>query len=74
MRRFFLERTVDVSGVSGIGVVAHGCHFVTSGKVALCWDTAVTSWSLYDSMDDALAVHGHGGATHVTWIDPEAQV
>jgi hypothetical protein len=71
MRRFVLDRVTDISGVSGTGVVAHGCHFVKSGKVAICWDTATISWSLYDSLDDAIAVHGHGGATTVVWIDPE---
>lgn len=67
-RRFQLVRRFDPSGVSGIGVVAHGVVF-GDGHVALRWLSRHPSTSLWGSLDDLLAVHGHGGSTVVAWID-----
>ena len=68
MRAFVLKRTTDASGVSGTGIVAEGVQF-SSGKVALSWRTAVTSIGVYDSIEDAQAIHGHNGQTVVVWIN-----
>jgi len=68
MRRFSLERTVDVSGVSGTGTVAVGVEF-EDGKVAIRWMGKTPSTVLWDSIDDAIAVHGHGGLSYIKWID-----
>jgi hypothetical protein len=83
MRRFYLERTVDVSGVSGTGIVAEGVVFVDgvlsaakdlpSGKVVLHWLNKIGSVGIYDSIKDAIAVHGHGGGTAFVWIDMEQE-
>jgi hypothetical protein len=67
MRRFVLFRGEDVSGCSGLGVVAEGVVF-TDSTVALRWLTSLKSTALYDSIDDVVAIHGHGGATEVRWI------
>lgn len=67
-RRFQLFRHQDVSGVSGVGVVAFGTIY-PSGLVTLCWlgeHPSVTTWG---SLTDLLAVHGHDGATEIVWID-----
>lgn len=68
MRRFYLERTVDVSGVSGTGKVVEGVQF-TDGKVAIRWMSARPSTVIWDSIEDAIDVHGHGGLTTLQWID-----
>lgn len=78
-RRFRLYRYQDVSGVSGTGVVAYGCMF-TSGKAVLAWciktekveeeASHISSLSIFDNIEDAIAVHGHHGMTRVEWIDP----
>lgn len=68
-RRFELYRYRDPSGVSGTGVVAQGCCWLT-GKVSLQWLGATPSISTWDSLREVLAVHGHGGSTVVRWIDP----
>jgi hypothetical protein len=68
MRPFHLVREVDVSGVSGTGIVAEGVEF-TDGRVALRWLTATPSTALWDSIDQARAVHGHGGHTTVRWAN-----
>ena len=69
MRRFILDRTVDISGASGTGCVAEGVQF-TDGTVTLRWKAAPTSHAIYDSLIDLMAIHGHGGTTIVRWVDP----
>lgn len=67
-RRFVLVRDVDASGVSGTGVVAEGIQW-SSGKAAMNWRSEVPSSGVYDSIEDVLTVHGHGGATRIEWLD-----
>lgn len=68
-RRFHLVRDHDVSGVSGVGVVAEGVQF-EDGVVVIRWCTGDHhSTVVWDSILDALAVHGHGGSTVVEWVD-----
>lgn len=72
MRRFYLVHKEDVSGISGTGIVAEGCHFST-GKVTLSWVTQFRSVVVYDSMDDVHAIHGHGGKTVVEYLDEQGE-
>lgn len=67
-RRFVLNRSEDISGTSGTGVVAEGVRF-SDGVVALRWTVARKSTAVYDSVDDLIAIHGHDGATTVVWAD-----
>ncbi len=70
-RLFALERTVDVSGVSGTGTVAYGVLF-PDGRVATRWNAGpdgVAQTCAWDSIHDVEAIHGHGGATVVRWLD-----
>ena len=67
-RRFALIRHIDYTGVSGIGVVAYGVAFA-DGQVVLRWCSNHPATSMWNSLDDMLAVHGHGEATSVEWID-----
>lgn len=73
MKRFNVRRNIDATGNSGTGLIAEGVQF-TDGRVAWHWsaDTnalGVTSTIVYDSIEDAITVHGHGGLTIVEWID-----
>lgn len=68
MRKFKLVRTLDVSGVSGVGPVAEGVQF-TSGKCVMHWLTRVNSIAIYNSIDELKEIHGHNGATQVEWVD-----
>lgn len=68
MRRFQLVRDVDVSGVSGTGHVCDGVQFA-SGTVVIHWNGEHPSVVVWNSLDDAMAVHGHHGTTRVEWID-----
>lgn len=69
MRRFRLVREEDVSGVSGTGVVAEGVVF-SVGNIALSWCSPYRSVTIYESLADLQAVHGHEGRTRIEWLDP----
>lgn len=68
MRKFILERDVDVSGVSGTGVVAEGVEF-SDGTVALRWTSAnPTSVVFHDNgIDSVRQIHGHDGKTRIVF-------
>ena len=68
MRRFELHRIEDKTGVSGTGVVAAGLTF-SAGHACLRWKTQYRSTTIYDSMADVEAIHGHGGTTKIVWVD-----
>lgn len=70
MRRFSLIRHQDVTGVSGTGRVAEGVQF-TDGVVAIRWFGNNPSTALWQSIEAAMAIHGHGGATELRWHDTE---
>ena len=65
-RLFELHRDEDESGISGTGVVAEGVIYA-DGTVALRWKTETPSTSLFDSVDQVQAVHGHGGKTRLVY-------
>lgn len=67
MRTFHLQRTTDVSGVSGTGRVAEGVQF-SDGKVAIRWIVGEhQSTVLWDDIASVQAIHGHNGATLIVW-------
>lgn len=66
MRTFHLERVEDISGVSGVGIVAQGVVF-DDGHAAMRWMTKTSSTAFYSSVDDLIAIHGHGGSTRLVW-------
>lgn len=68
MRRFELHRDQDVSGVSGLGVVAEGVQF-TDGRCVYRWLSGVATTNVADCLEHIVDIHGHGGATRVVWID-----
>lgn len=70
MRRFILQRNVDISGISGTGVVAEGVEF-SDGTVAVRWPDHGGSTAAWPSIDGVVAVHGHSGATEVRFLDGE---
>lgn len=71
MRRFQLERDVDETGISGTGLVAWGVLF-PDGKVITRWNGLIAQVSVWESIEDVRAVHGHNGLTRVVWLDEEA--
>lgn len=73
MRRFRVKREEDESGVSGTGVVAEGVEF-ENGKVALQWLSNKASFGIYDNIKQVRDIHGHGGKTRISWVDPDPLV
>lgn len=69
IRRFRVMRTTDISGVSGTGQVAEGCE-MSNGRVFMQWMTPYQSVAFFDNIKALEAIHGHGGATKVEWVDP----
>lgn len=84
VRRFELHRDQDVSGVSGTGVVADGVQHpdpmvlefpdgsrleLPAGWCRIRWRGDYQSTVLWESVDDAMAVHGHHGSTRLVWRD-----
>lgn len=72
-RRFELHRTEDETGISGTGLVAWGVLF-PDGKVATRWNSKIAQTCTWDSLEDVMAIHGHGGKTHLIWLDASAMV
>jgi hypothetical protein len=73
-RRFHFARDVDVSGVSGTGVVATGVLFA-DGQAVVRWivDDKPQSTVVYADLVDAELIHGHDGKTRLVFddVDPE---
>lgn len=69
MRRFTLLRSIDVTGVSGTGIIAEGIRF-SDDTVVIRWLGERSSTVLWHRMQDAIDIHGHDGATRVVWHDP----
>lgn len=68
MRRFYLDRQTDVSGTSGTGAVVEGVQ-LSNGQCVVRWLTYLSSLSIYASIDDVVAIHGHNGSTNLHWYD-----
>ena len=71
-RRFTLWRDVDVSGISGVGAVADGVVF-NDGLTVLHWRGRHRSTTVFATVADAEAIHGHNGATRLVFHDDEPQ-
>lgn len=69
MRRFYLDRITDATGISGTGIVAEGVVF-RNGWVALTWLTEHTSVVFYTAIKEVEIIHGHNGQTEIIFLDP----
>lgn len=68
IRGFVLDRDEDISGVSGTGIIAEGVVF-SDGTAVLRWTCEHTSTAIYDSVEELMAIHGHGGTTRLQFLD-----
>jgi hypothetical protein len=67
-KRFNIVRSKDISGVSGIGIVAVGVVFPDHSAV-LKWLSEVHSTIVYNNISEVEKIHGHEGATRIEYID-----
>jgi hypothetical protein len=87
-RYFELHRTVDRTGVSGVGTVADGVVYDTptdlqfadgtrvalpAGWALLRWRPEPRSTGMYRSADEVVQIHGHEGATELVWVEAPAR-
>ncbi len=72
LRRFVLVRSVDVSGISGTGIVAEGVQ-LSAGRIVLVWLHEHSSIGIYDNLFDLLFIHGHNGVTINHCLDEERE-
>lgn len=70
MRRFYLARSEDPSGISGCGRVADGVQF-GDGTCILRWLGPFPATAVWPGIEPMLKTHGHGGKTTVVWLDTE---
>jgi len=63
MRTFRLHRHEDVTGLTGLGVVAEGVVF-SARSWAMHWLSELTS---IHAVEDILAIHGHQGRTELIY-------
>lgn len=68
-RRFRLVRDVDVTGMSGTGVVADGVLW-PDRTATIRWRGDMPSTVNWGDVNHAVKVHGHGGLTRIEWLDP----
>lgn len=70
-KAFILRRNVDVSGVSGTGVVAAGTFNEKHNIATVHWVKGPwgTTTEHPQGMESVRAIHCHGGKTEVVWCD-----
>ncbi len=69
IKPLYLLRHEDVTGTSGLGVVAMGAQY-PSGHVVIEWLSVVSSINIYSSVASLEEVHSHNGATEVIFGHP----
>ena len=70
MRRFYLWRREDITGVSGTGVVAEGVVF-DDGATVVRWRGTSPTTTVHADIASVVRVHCHGGATRLLWCDAD---
>lgn len=66
MRTFHLRRHQDLTGITGVGIVAEGVIF-TDGSCAMRWLSELTSVVIFHAVEDILTIHGHQGQTELIY-------
>lgn len=69
MKFFWLNRLRDVSGTSGVGIVAEGVQF-SNGTCAITWKSRIKTVCIFQSLQEVEAIHGHDGATEIVYDLP----
>ena len=58
-KKFYLNRLIDESGMSGLGKVAEGI-ITPNGMAVMWWLVKPHSVQMYQSIEDLEWIHGHG--------------
>lgn len=68
MRTFRLVRLKDISGISGVGVVAEGVEFHDE-QCVVSWLGKFHSIEVHPSIKQVMEIHGHSGATQIEFSE-----
>ena len=68
LKTFYLERTQDITGNTGKGIVAEGVEFSNHWCI-LNWLGKPYSEFWYPTLQDIERIHSHGGLTKIIWDD-----
>lgn len=70
MRRFYMDRGDDETGVSGTGIVLQGV-LTPAGRVFVEWRLPRASMGIYSSLDEFMEIHvrSHPAKTEICWVD-----
>lgn len=73
-RMFYIERKLDVTGISGVGRVLDGVVFHT-GQVVVCWRSEYSSITTFPTWNafDAVHLRAHPeNRTQIVFVDGDA--
>jgi hypothetical protein len=70
IRTFILQRNIDVSGISGTGIVADGIQW-HDGMCTIHWRGKHPTDNTHLSIQSVRDIHCHNGATLVVWNDED---
>jgi hypothetical protein len=70
MRRFYLLRTEDETGISATGRVLEGV-LTPSGRVIVEWRPPHTTITIFNSLDEFRTLHvdAHPSKDEIVWVD-----
>lgn len=68
MKQFYLNRKIDLSGVSGTGIIAYGV-ILPSGRVVMEWVTEHKSIAIYDGINEIQILHAQPDKTELIFFD-----
>jgi hypothetical protein len=66
---FYLNRITDITGTSGVGIVAIGVE-LPSGKCVLEWLSDEITETIFQDIDQVKRLHGHNGSTEIILGNP----
>lgn len=73
MKRGYLERHFDVSGVTKDRKIVAELAIHSDGRVALFWPEPTPSVAVFPNLDAIRNSHGHNGLTDVVILDDEIE-
>ncbi|SRR5579883_586124 len=68
IRRFVLDRSADITGISGTGIILYGVEWYPGGPVDVYWLKTRTTGQ-YPSMDVVRSTHCYNDNARVIYLD-----
>jgi hypothetical protein len=73
MRRFVIDRSSDITGISGTGVILYGVEWFPGGPVDVYWLKTKTTGQ-YPSMEVVKSTHCYNDNARVIYLDESASI